>query len=238
MQTTRKWSLLVPLAGLALAVVLLPVATARWVPFALQDTLGYLVVWVPLVAAAVVAAVLAGRQTGTRWWRALSWRSSGIGMLVGVFVALLVRSAAFVIELLVTGRISGGAVGLGGTSAGVAELVWVLVASALVAPVIEETFFRGVLQPALIERSGSGRAAPGIGILASALLFALVHALAGASLLGAVITFIAGAGFGVVARSSGLLAAIVAHVVFNASGLALVLANAPMFAVRPTLGLG
>jgi membrane protease YdiL (CAAX protease family) len=238
MPTPRRWSLLVPLLGLALAVLLLPAATARWVPFEFRAALGYLVVWVPLSAAVVVAVLLWRRDSDEPWWLRIGVRWSGTVMLVGVFVGLFARSVAFVIELLVTGRISGGSVGLDGSTSDLTGVVALIVASAIVGPVIEETFFRGVLQPALIERSGGSAAASWIGIVGTAAIFAAVHAVAGASALGAAITFVAGLGFGLVARTSGLVAAVVAHAVFNASGLALLLANTPVSPLRPTLGLG
>ncbi|RWZ46606.1 CPBP family intramembrane metalloprotease [Labedella phragmitis] len=237
MSSPRQWSLLVPLIGLALAVVLLPVATARWVPFAVQQVLGYLVVWVPLVAATVAAVIVASRRSGERWWIAMSLRSTLTGVLLGAFVGLALRSIALVVEILGTGRIAGGSVGIGG-GPGLAQVVAVVVATAIVAPIIEEVFFRGVLLPAVVERSGPSAAGPWVGVVVTAALFAGVHALAGADLLGTVVTFVAGIGFGFVARSSGLVAAVVAHVVFNSSGIALVLANTPVSPLGPTLGLG
>jgi membrane protease YdiL (CAAX protease family) len=238
MPSPRRWSLVVPLIGLAVAVVLLPVAQAALVPVTLRPILGYLVVWVPLAVGAIIATARASRRSEERWSSVLGIRSTVTGVLVGVFVGLMVRSLAVLMELLVTGRISGGAAGFDDASADVVGLLAVLAASVIVAPVIEETFFRGVLQPALIERSGTGRAAAWIGIAATAAVFAVVHALAGSSVLGAVVTLAAGVGFGLVARSSGLVSAIVAHVVFNASGIAFVLANGPVSPLRPTLGLG
>jgi membrane protease YdiL (CAAX protease family) len=238
MPTPRRWSLLVPLIGLTLAVLLLAVPTARWVPFELRPLLGYLVVWVPLSAAVVAAVALARRGSNERWWTRIGVRWSGTALLVGAFVGLLARSVAFLVEVLATGRIAGGSVGLDGSSRDFAGVVGLIVASVIVGPAIEETFFRGVLQPALIERSGRSAAAPWVGIVVTAAIFAGVHALAGASEIGTVITFVAGLGFGLAARSSGLVAAVVAHAVFNASGLALLLANTPMSPLRPTLGLG
>lgn len=237
MSTPRQWSLLVPLMGLVLAVMFLPVATARWVPAPVQPVLGYLVVWLPLMAAVVAAVVIASRRSGLRWWIALDLRSTFTGVLLGAFVGLAVRSIGFVIELLATGRIAGGVVGIGG-GPGLAQILALIAATAIVAPIVEETFFRGALLPAVVERSGRPPSGTGVGVLVTAALFAGVHALAGADPLGTVVTFIAGIGFGYVARSSGLVAAIIAHAVFNASGLALILVNSPMSPLRPTLGLG
>ena len=238
MPTPRQWSLLVPVIGLAIAVLLLPMATARWVPFGVRPVLGYLVVWVPLVAATVTAVIVASHRSGERWSIALNLHSTLTGVLLGAFVGLAVRSVAFVIELLATGRIAGGAVGIDGGPGGLTQIVAMVVATVIVAPLIEEAFFRGVLLPAVVERSGPPPIGQWAGVTITAALFAGVHGIAGAGILSTVVTFVAGIGFGLVARSSGLIAAVIAHVVFNASGLALVLANTPVSPLRPTLGLG
>jgi membrane protease YdiL (CAAX protease family) len=239
MSTRRQWSLLVPMIGLALAGVLLPVATARWVPYPVQSVLGYLVVWVPLAAATVVAVIIAKRRSADSSWMVLGMRWSAIGVLAGAFVGLALRCVALLLELLAAGRIAGGIVGIdGGSAPGFAGIAGMIAASALVGPIIEEAFFRGVLLPATVERAGRPPRGPWVGLVVTAALFAGVHALAGAAPVGTLITFIAGIGFGLVARSSGLSAAIIAHIVFNASGLALVLANTAMSPVMPTLGLG
>ncbi len=227
-----------PLLGLLVAVLLLPFATARWVPTDARPALSYLVVWVPFVVAIVLSCVRAVRGTEAAWWRALDLRLAGWGVIVGLFVGLLVRSAAFVLELVGTGRLAGGEVAIDGGSPGVAELVGLLVASILIGPIVEEGLFRGVLQPALIERLGSGRPAVWVGVALTAALFALVHAIAGSGLLSAVITFVAGLGLGVVARANGLVASTVAHATFNATGVVLLLVNTPRSPLRPTLGLG
>ena len=121
---------------------------------------------------------------------------------------------------------------------GAVGLVAVNIASAIVSPMIEVLFFRGALLPAVGERIGTGRTADGVAIVVVAAVFAVVHSLAGSSLISVAVAFIAGIGFGVVARSHGVGAAVIAHVVFNATGIALIAAAGGLSPVYPTLSLG
>jgi membrane protease YdiL (CAAX protease family) len=84
-----------------------------------------------------------------------------------------------------------------------------ILAPVLISPVVEEPFFRGLLQRSIPTRLP-------FAIFASATVFALVHLLGGYSLFSAATTFIVGITFGIVAgRSVRLGSAIVAHVAFN-----------------------
>jgi uncharacterized protein len=85
------------------------------------------------------------------------------------------------------------------------------------APIVEEIFYRGLLQGSLVRRWG---AVWGIGI--AAVLFAVAHG----QLLQLPALALAGALFGVLAHLSGRLGpAIVAHVVFNMTAVILLLAE-------------
>jgi membrane protease YdiL (CAAX protease family) len=223
MSTPRRWSLLVPVLGVVAAVVLLPVATLPAAGPGAAGLLAYLVVWVPLATATVVGVAIAARRRAEPWWCVLAVPVTVTGALLGGFVGLLARLAAIGLELAATGRIGAGSVVLdGGVESASSTLLAasVVAASVLVAPVVEESFFRGTLQPAIAERLGAGIAAGGAVVITAA-VFAAVHALAGGGVLATIVTFVAGIGFGVVARSSGVGSAIVAHAVFNAAGLAL-----------------
>jgi membrane protease YdiL (CAAX protease family) len=235
MPTPHRWSLLVPVLGVLGAVALLPVTSLPTVPDALREPLSYLATWVPLGVAVVISVWLAVRRRAEAWWRALRLGVGPTALLVGLFAGLLLRTVAVGAEALATGRVGGGSLSPGGDTVG---LVAVIVASAIVSPVIEELFFRGTLLPAVGERIGAGRAADVVAIVLVAAVFALVHALAGLSLIPVVVAFVAGIGFGLVARSHGAGAAIVAHVVFNVTGLALIATAAGLSPVYPTLSLG
>ncbi len=87
-------------------------------------------------------------------------------------------------------------------------------------PVIEEWFFRGVVQQGLVARLGSGA-----GLVATALLFGVSHALPGSGSTGSLLALAASASlfgwvFGLVRLASGsLLPAIALHAMTNALGL-------------------
>jgi membrane protease YdiL (CAAX protease family) len=235
MPTPHRWSLLVPVLGVLGAVALLPVTSLPTVPDALREPLSYLATWVPLGVAAVISVRLAVRRRAEAWGRALRLGVGPTALLVGLFAGLLLRTVAVGAEALVTGRIGAGSLSPGGGAVG---LIAVIVASAIVSPVIEELFFRGTLLPAVGERIGTGPAADGVAIVLVAGVFAVVHALAGSSLISVVVAFVAGIGFGLVARLHGVGAAIAAHVVFNAAGLALIASAGGLSPVYPTLSLG
>jgi membrane protease YdiL (CAAX protease family) len=238
MPTPHRWSLLVPVLGVLGAIALLPVTSLPTVPDALREPVSYLATWVPLGVAAAISVRLAVRRRAEAWWRALRLGVGPTALLVSLFAGLLLRTVAVGAEALVTGRIGAGSLSPGGGQGDAVALVAVVAASAIVSPVIEELFFRGTLLPAVGERIGTGRAADGVAIVLAAAVFAVVHALAGSSLISVVVAFVAGIGFGLVARSHGVGAAIIAHVVFNATGLALIAAAGGLSPVYPTLSLG
>jgi membrane protease YdiL (CAAX protease family) len=85
---------------------------------------------------------------------------------------------------------------------------------AMLAPVVEELFFRGLVLPAI----GTNW----IGIVGSAIIFSAMHLVNGFELLTAVSTFIVGIVLAVLAvRTKRLGAGIVAHIVYNATLIAM-----------------
>jgi len=177
---------------------------------------GYLVFWVPLIVATV-------------WWartHPLAWREMvrfrALDLLWGLVVGLLARALASVIEWLAYGGVGAGG-GLVMLDAGqpnpVMVAVTVVIAPVILAPVIEELFFRGVLLTSL--RAGStGRGAAAVAIVASAVIFALVHLLQVTSFSAVVAigasTLVLGLATGILAVTTGRLGgAIVAHIIFN-----------------------
>ncbi len=90
------------------------------------------------------------------------------------------------------------------------------------APVVEELFFRGLMQPRLVERLGVG-----VGVLATSVLFGAAHLIAwqgkGTVVLAAAVAG-AGLGFGFLRQLTGRVGtSIAAHALFNAQALVLVL---------------
>ena len=95
------------------------------------------------------------------------------------------------------------------------DLVVLILIVAVGAPLVEELFYRGILQRSLVDRFG-----PVIGIGIASLVFGAVH-FSWAELLPLTVV---GAGFGILAHRYGrLLPAIIAHMMFNSMVLIILL---------------
>lgn len=210
-------------AALAL-VILVSTASARsWIidPH-LTLVLSYLAVWVPLLAAVFAACYLHGTRSLRRdlglWFQPLD-------LLWGLAVGLLARMVASLIEIAGYGQMGQAAASFGETVYDFWWLFGALLAPVLLAPFVEELFFRGVVLRAVtgVTRQGgaSRRVAVILGIVVSALVFALVHIItiqqADAALVVGLSTFVFGLGAATLAATTGRLGgALVAHVTFNA----------------------
>ncbi|MDR5701471.1 CPBP family intramembrane glutamic endopeptidase [Agromyces aerolatus] len=219
----------VTLLAPAAAVVIAVVAMLAWsalvrtviVPAWLQAVGAYLVVWVPLGVAVVVAARGARRSGGAPLF-ARPWIRP-IDLLWGVGAGFMMRGVSAVIELVVLGRMSGTGLQLEIDP----TMAWftLLLAPVLLGPVIEECFFRGLTLPTLrdaTDASGASRATSTIiAVLASSALFALLHTLESPSPTLALVTGLSTFAFGLAAAVIVVLTgriggAIVAHIVYNA----------------------
>ena len=184
---------------------------------------GYVLVWLPLVLALFIVLLLPGLRplasSGVRW----SIRP--IDLLWGAAAGLLLRIIVSSLEVLSYGGLpatAGNTVPLA-TADDVVYVVIAVFSVILIAPVIEETFFRGLVLPSIIGMLRGGR---WIAVAISALLFAVLHLLAVTTVAQAIVvglgTLLVGLGAGSLAVLTGRLGpAIVAHVVFNGSILAL-----------------
>ena len=175
----------------------------------------YLVLWTPLIAAVLVANhrrsslehVTGNRSAGIRFH--ITW----MDVLNGAFVGLLLRTVMIVLELVSVGYVT--------SSSTMFEteynLLWVastIVAPALIAPIVEELFFRGLVLPAI--------GVNWIGVIGSAVIFSLFHLVTGFNPLTAMSTFVVGIVLGYLAMRTGRLgASITAHIVYNASLIAM-----------------
>lgn len=179
----------------------------------------------PLILAVIAAATFAsivgfGRATGIRHW---VWTDLALGISVG----LVVRAA---VEL-VAPTLGGFGGPLGGALSGDATLALVIAASAavLISPIVEELYFRGLLVRALFDAVGeAGRIGASIvAVATSTAAFVVLHIIAAGALVpfGLLVGSLGvGIGCGVLVVVTGRLGgAIVAHVFYNASGLALLL---------------
>lgn len=194
---------------------------------AFATAVSYLATWVPLLGTVLFASYVRGKRSlrldfGLRF----GW----LDILFGLALGFLLRSVATVIEIAYYGRPAGGGVTFGPSVYDVSWVFFAIVAPILIAPFIEELFFRGLLQRALLKAAGrslpvSSRVPTFIAVAVGSLVFAAVHMLqAGTGAQVAVVgwsTLLLGIGLGALAAATGRLGgAIIAHVVFNGLGVA------------------
>ena len=197
-----------------------PLGEAGWI----SQLVTFLIVWVPLLGAVVFAGRRFGhgsleRDAGLR----IRWIDVGVGLLVGLVLRFAVEGIA---------PTGGSQAGLDGQSAPPPTLALLVAAvgAGLVAPVVEELFFRGLLQRGVSGLVRGGRAARiAVAVLVSTPLFVLMHLVAvapGAWAAVAITTGLSGLVFGLLAAITRRLgASIAAHIVFNALGLVFVYAR-------------
>jgi membrane protease YdiL (CAAX protease family) len=221
----RRWGIAESASGLAAALVLMT-AFIAWLRAAmfydahLALLLSYAVVWVPFLAAVVVACFFRG--TGSLV-HDVGLRITLLDVFLGVGAGLLARAIAGLIEIAFTGRMVGLGVSFGDT---IYDGWWVfatVLAPVFISPFVEELFFRGLLQKS-VQRLSARRLTPpsatALSIVASAALFALLHLTQAASPTGAMVlgltAFVSGLAAGAIAGLTDRIGgAIVAHVVFN-----------------------
>lgn len=244
---------LLPVGAALVVAALLALTVAGIGPRVARDPfllalLGYLAYWVPLVVVAAWASwgrfaraadPPASRDTSSD--DVARFRIRPLDILVGIGAGLIARAAATLVELAVYGRalVAGAQPTIDGVGPSPALVALTMIVAPLVlAPVVEEWFFRGTLLPAL--RAGvpgaRGRSVdplsavrgPGAGtavaVAASALIFALMHLFAVTSVTAGVATGLSalalGLATGILAVTTGrLVAPVAAHVVFNATVL-------------------
>lgn len=218
----RRWGLADAAVGILLAVaLLLGVGGTFLADQHLALLLSYLVVWVPLCGTVLVACYLRGSRSLARDF---GLRFRPIDLLWGLAVGMLARVFASLVEIGGYGQMGGGAVTLGET---VHDGWWwfgALIAPVIVAPVIEELFFRGLLLRATLKYlTGAVVMRNAVAIVLSGAVFAVLHVLEAGSGTVAVVVGISTFGFGLAAATLVILTgrlggAIIAHITVNALG--------------------
>jgi membrane protease YdiL (CAAX protease family) len=232
-ERSAAWDVLY--AALALAAVVIASSVvgdvllrSPGVPPLVSVVVSYLVIWVPLLAAVVFATVGLGRAGALR---RLGLRLRPLDLLWGVGIGLVARVLDALVNLGVVGSTGLEPVPTidGGPAVGV--LVVTVLARVLLAPVVEEVFFRGLLQrstarllstPTRLDAWGASVMA----VITTSLVFALMHVLVGSfSPAGLLVTLVSTTVFGLLvgtlaARTGRIGGAIVAHVVFNGLAVA------------------
>lgn len=225
-----RWGLTDAAVGVILAVALVWAVSwgaARGWPAAgeLRTALGYLAAWVPLLGAVLVASYLRGRRSLVRDF---GLRFRLIDLFFGLVVGGMMRAATTLIEILLYGRVASGGPTFGEAVYDVWWVLFAILAPILAAPLIEELFFRGLMQRSLLrasasamsQRAASGRIPVIVAIGVTAVVFAAVHMLQTSGGLEAAVvglsTLVVGVGTGVLAATTVRLgAAIIAHVTYN-----------------------
>jgi membrane protease YdiL (CAAX protease family) len=138
-----------------------------------------------------------------------------VGIGVGLFLQIPMMVIVGIVMQAVLGDFepSGRALALVDGIDGPLDVIVLVLAVAVAAPIVEELFYRGIIQGSLVRRFG-----PIIGIGVASLVFGAVHL----SLIELAPLTVAGLGFGIIAwRSGRLLPAVIAHMTFNAFTLVL-----------------
>jgi membrane protease YdiL (CAAX protease family) len=223
----RRWGVRESVVGLVAAVLFMRLLVMWLTSGVYYDghvalLLSYAVVWVPLLAACAFACFISGTRSLRRDF---GFRFTWLDALFGISIGLLARAVASLTEIAFFGRMSGLGVTFGEV---VYDGWWVfgtLLAPILMAPLVEELFFRGLVLRTgsrLLSSLRSQHVALTISILCSAFLFSLLHLaevnnVTSALVLG-ISTLTFGLGSSVLAALTGRIGgSIVAHMTFNAS---------------------
>ncbi|WP_344774866.1 CPBP family intramembrane glutamic endopeptidase [Gryllotalpicola kribbensis] len=195
-------ALLVAVGALAVAVAL-ALSFPSWrghLTYPAAVAASYLVTWGPLVIA--LAATF-------RFWRpSLRFRTADV--YLGVIVGVLARAAGILVQYAMTGRMPGPGLMVGDVTG--IYVFTTVVAPVVIAPLIEEPFFRGLLQGSL-ERG----IRPWPALIVTSVAFALVHTIAdgwSVALIATMLVYGLIAGYAV-QRTRRLGPAIIGHAVFN-----------------------
>jgi len=205
------------LIALLIGLLVIPRITGLGQEAWLTQLIAYLLIWLPLIATVLLGGIRYGQNSLSRdAGLSIRWIDLGIGLLVGLITRFLVQGIAPVTpEATLDGQ---------HTMPAPAHLAVLIIGAVLIAPLVEELFFRGILQRSVSGLVRGGRAARiTISVLVSTPLFVLLHlSTAAPASWGtvAVTTGIAGLAFGLLAATTRRLgSSIVAHAVFNALGL-------------------
>lgn len=208
---TQPWRRARIITAAALVLAALLSAGVRLAGQPWNELLGSAVFWVPML----IAAILCRREL-------IALRVRPIDLLWGVGVGLLARAVASVTDGLVYGHPV--MVALPALPA----LVITALTIVIVAPLVEELFFRGLVLPT-VRGDARGTASSVVAVIASAVIFALMHVIAADTPQAALATGIAsltlGVGTGILAVTTNRLGgAILSHAVFNGSVIVMSLA--------------
>ncbi|MBI5160325.1 MAG: CPBP family intramembrane metalloprotease [Micrococcales bacterium] len=231
-RTAPAGVLLVALGAIALVLVLVPLAARPPLlgPAALWPLWADLAEWLPLLAAALVGGRLwvraAGPVSGGSLAAVLGARLRPSDLGWGLLLAVGARAVDALLAFALYGTADGGGAAIIGTD-DLPSVLLLVVGTGVVTPIIEELFFRGLLQRWLLVRLGGARWGGGAALVATASVFALLHLVVGGAQGSPAVqvvgtTLVLGTLTGLAAVITGRIgAAVVGHVLFNLAGIAL-----------------
>lgn len=189
-------------AALVVAVVL-SLTFPAWqhsVPYGVEVAASYALTWVPLIAALIATALF--------WRRYLGFRP--VDIYLGLMVGVVGRAVGILVQFFATGTMPSSGIVIGGIT-GVYVFTSVI-APVILAPLIEEPFFRGLLQGSL------GRIVrPWPALIITSVIFTIVHTMSDGWSLTLVVEMLVYsllAGY-VVQQTKRLAPAVIGHAVFN-----------------------
>ena len=155
--STARRDLVCAAAGLVVALAATWALSALRLQGAWALPLAYLAAWVPMIAAVVVACLPRGPRIRSAWRLAsarLGLRFGLFDVFWGIAAGCLARAFDASVNLLLHGGTGLAPQPTLGAPAGFGVLVLAFLAPVLLAPVIEEVFFRGLLQRSLVSVLG------------------------------------------------------------------------------------
>jgi uncharacterized protein len=201
--STTPWRAL----GWAVAALIVAVVLALTLPLWRSDisyawliVASYALTWGPLLIALVL--------TFRFWRRFLAFRPADI--YLGVMVGVVARAIGIIVQFLISGQLPGSNLVLGGISG--TYVFTAAIAPVVLAPLIEEPFFRGLLQGSL-----DRVIRPWPSLIVSSVIFTLVHTIADGWSVTLIVTLLAYAllaGY-VTQQTKRLAPAIIGHAAFN-----------------------
>lgn len=220
-------------AILALGIIAAHLAVGTLSSTAPVDAITSAIIWVTLASAVALAVWRNGTGHPTS---DLRLRVRGIDVAIG----LLIGGGLQCVAILISALMNGGRLSFGGTALLGGQLpawFWLtaIAGPIVIGPVLEELFFRGVLQRALVHVSrralgdsrGAARTAAVVAVGVTAVAFALAHLALNPSLgaLGTIMTLAVGIACGALVELTGRLGpALCAHVAYNGVAVGFMLA--------------
>ncbi|MFC4243334.1 CPBP family intramembrane glutamic endopeptidase [Gryllotalpicola reticulitermitis] len=190
------------IAALVVAVVLALTFPAweRSVPFGVELAASYGLTWLPLIIALIATALF--------WRQYLGFRP--VDIYLGLMVGVVARAVGIIVQFFVTGSLPSSGIFIGGITG--VYVFTAVIAPVILAPLIEEPFFRGLLQGSL------GRfLTPWTSLIITSVIFTLVHTIADGwswTLVVEMLVYALLAGY-VVQQTKRIASAIIGHAAFN-----------------------